>query len=145
MSLLGLGEFHEFGAADQRFLYLVPSAAVFALDDPASALIDTLGVQRLNREDLLAAVSPRFPGNGLDETLAELELVRAVRPVATPAPETPTIIPLTPFPLTTAVLNVTNQCNLSCAYCYEYSEDKIVDTTTGAAPKVSPPAHLSQF
>ncbi|HJN46977.1 MAG: quinohemoprotein amine dehydrogenase maturation protein [Acidobacteria bacterium] len=135
MSLLGLGEFHEFGAADQRFLYLVPSAAVFALDDPASALIDTLGVQRLNREDLLAAVSPRFPGNGLDETLAELELVRAVRPVATPAPETPTIIPLTPFPLTTAVLNVTNQCNLSCAYCYEYSEDKIVDTTTGAQPK----------
>jgi uncharacterized protein len=135
MSLLGLGEFHEFGAAGQRFLYLVPSAAVFALDDPASALIDTLGVQRLNREDLLAALSPRFPGDGLDETLAELELVRAVRPVATAPPETPTIIPLTPFPLTTAVLNVTNQCNLSCAYCYEYSEDKIVDSTTGAQPK----------
>jgi len=26
------------------------------------------------------------------------------------------------------VLNVTNQCNLSCEYCYEYGEDKIVDT-----------------
>ena len=33
------------------------------------------------------------------------------------------------------MLNVTNQCNLSCAYCYEYSEDKIVDTTNGAQPK----------
>ena len=33
------------------------------------------------------------------------------------------------------MLNVTNQCNLSCTYCYEYSEDKIVDTTTGAQPK----------
>ena len=33
------------------------------------------------------------------------------------------------------VLNVTNQCNLSCTYCYEYSEDKIVDTENGRKPK----------
>jgi uncharacterized protein len=33
------------------------------------------------------------------------------------------------------VLNVTNQCNLSCTYCYEYSEDKIVDTENGKQPK----------
>ncbi len=39
------------------------------------------------------------------------------------------------FPLTTLVLNVTNQCNLSCTYCYEYGEDKIVDTENGAQPK----------
>ena len=61
-----------------------------------------------------------------------------MRTVAAPAPPTspaPAIIPLIPFPLTTAVLNVTNQCNLSCTYCYEYSEDKIVDTTSGAQPK----------
>ena len=135
MSLPGLGEFHAFGATGRRFLYLVPSAAVFALDDPASALLDALGRQRLSREDLLAAVSPQFPDTALDETLTELEQVRAVGPVAAPPPSTPTIIPLTPFPLTTAVLNVTNQCNLSCAYCYEYSEDKIVDTTNGAQPK----------
>ena len=73
MSLLGLGEFHAFGAAGRRFLYLVPSAAVFALDDAASALIDTLDGQRLSREDLLASVSSRFPDTALDETLAELE------------------------------------------------------------------------
>ena len=45
------------------------------------------------------------------------------------------MIPLTPFPLTTMVLNVTNQCNLSCTYCYEYGEDKIVDTENGKQPK----------
>ena len=39
------------------------------------------------------------------------------------------------FPLTTMVLNVTNQCNLSCTYCYEYGEDKIVDTENGKKPK----------
>jgi uncharacterized protein len=33
------------------------------------------------------------------------------------------------------VLNVTNQCNLSCTYCYEYGEDKIVDTENGRKPK----------
>ena len=44
-------------------------------------------------------------------------------------------MPPTPFPLTTLVLNVTNQCNLSCGYCYEYSEDKIVDTENGRQPK----------
>ncbi len=43
------------------------------------------------------------------------------------------MIPLAPFPLTTMVLNVTNQCNLSCTYCYEYSEDKIVDTKTASS------------
>ena len=94
MSLLGLGEFHAFGAAGQRFLYLVPSAAVFALDEPASALIDALDDQRLSREDLLAAVAPRFPDTALDETLTELEQVRAVGPVAAPPSPMPTIIPL---------------------------------------------------
>ena len=33
------------------------------------------------------------------------------------------------------VLNVTNQCNLACTYCYEYGEDKIVDTENGKKPK----------
>ncbi len=40
-----------------------------------------------------------------------------------------------PFPLNTMVLNVTNQCNLSCTYCYEYGEDKIVDTAHGKQAK----------
>ena len=34
------------------------------------------------------------------------------------------------------VLNVTNQCNLSCTYCYEYGEDKIVDTENGTQAEV---------
>ena len=33
------------------------------------------------------------------------------------------------------VLNVTNKCNLACTYCYEYGEDKIVDTQYGKQPK----------
>src|SRR5262249_42965760 len=33
--------------------------------------------------------------------------------------------PLPGFPLQTLVLNLTNQCNLSCEYCYEYGADKV--------------------
>lgn len=135
MSLLAQGEFHPFTAAGRRFLYLVPSAAVFALDEPAAALLDGLAGPPRPRGELLAEVGPRFPGADLDRTLAELEQVRAVRACAAPPPPAPAVIPLTPFPLTTAVLNVTNQCNLSCTYCYEYSEDRIVDTASGAQPK----------
>ena len=29
------------------------------------------------------------------------------------------------FPLQTMVMNLTNQCNLSCQYCYEFGEDKV--------------------
>ena len=39
------------------------------------------------------------------------------------------------IPLTTMVMNVTNQCNLACTYCYEYGEDKIVDTENGKKSK----------
>ena len=39
------------------------------------------------------------------------------------------------IPLQTMVLNVTNKCNLACTYCYEYGEDKIVDTQYGKQPK----------
>ena len=138
MTMLRLGEHHAFEAAAQRYLYLVPSAAVFALDAPAGALIDALGDQPVDRAELIARVSPEFPAMDLDALLTELEQIHAVRPAAEPVLEMPAIIPLTPvesFPLTTAVLNVTNQCNLRCGYCYEYSEDKIVDTTNGAQPK----------
>lgn len=37
------------------------------------------------------------------------------------------------IPLSTLVLNVTSKCNLSCGYCYEYGEDRIVEQ--GAKPR----------
>ena len=60
--------------------------------------------------------------------------IRAIGELAAKAPA-PKIIPLKPMPIQTLVVNVTNQCNLSCEYCYEYGEDKIVDTENGSQPK----------
>jgi uncharacterized protein len=134
MPQLALREFHEFEAAGERFLYLVPSAAVFALDDCSSAMLETLRETPVDADTLVRELSLRFDPTDVHDTLAELRRVHAIDEVAARQP-TPKILPLKPVPLQTLVVNVTNQCNLSCEYCYEYGEDKIVETENGTQPK----------
>ena len=47
MNQLGLREFHSFQAGGKDFVYLVPSAAVFALDSMASVILSRLGESRM--------------------------------------------------------------------------------------------------
>ncbi len=144
---IGLREFHSFEAAGRRYLYLVPSAAVFALDECSEAVLQELGGGPRPLADLARSLSARFDAAEVTDTIAELQRVRALGemadkpkglspPVAMPVDKPqPKIVPLRPVPLQTLVVNVTNQCNLACTYCYEYGEDKIVDTTNGQQPK----------
>ena len=60
MNLLGLREFHSFEAAGRRFLYLVPSAAVFALDDCSEAVMKALGAGPRGAADLTRDLAARF-------------------------------------------------------------------------------------
>ena len=145
MIVWGAREHHRFEAAGKPFVYLVPSAAIFELDDAADAVLRTLSERPQTRDELAVLMGSMGsdtgsdtvsdPAGGLDAALAELARVQAIGQVDTKAPPTPKVIPLAPFPLTTMVLNVTNQCNLSCEYCYEYGEDKIVDTEHGKQSK----------
>ena len=128
MKKLGLREFHRFEAAGTTFLYLVPSAAVLALDHPASAVLETLGRGPMTTQQLISELSARFSTVDLKDTISELIGVRAIGDVEASESSSPRTLPPMPFPLTTMVLNLTNQCNLSCTYCYEYGQDKIVDT-----------------
>jgi uncharacterized protein len=132
---IGLREFHSFEAAGRRFLYLVPSAAVFALDDCSTAIVDSLSSGPRAADDIARELSPRFDAIEVSDTIAELQRVRALADTGTPSQPLPKIFPLKPVPLQTLVVNVTNQCNLACTYCYEYGEDKIVDTENGKQPK----------
>ena len=120
---------HRFRALGGSFAYLVPSAAVFGLDETAEAILDTLDGRTLTVQDIHQELAGRFEPAGVEETLRELVRVRAIG-TAEPAPPPPKALPLRSFPLSTLVLNVTNQCNLSCAYCYEYGEDKIPGAAT---------------
>jgi uncharacterized protein len=135
MSPLSLREFHRFEADGKEFVYLVPSAAVFMLDEAASAVLRALGEGPLPEAELVGRLGGRFAAGELDETIGELRRVRAIGENGLAVKAAAKQMPPADFPLTTMVLNVTNQCNLSCTYCYEYGEDKIVDTENGKKPK----------
>jgi uncharacterized protein len=145
MTAFAAREHHRFEAAGRPFVYLVPSAAIFELDAATDAVLRRVASGPRTREDLAGDVPDAAD---LDAALAELARVQAIGPVADRPSSAPKVIPLAPaaaaradaerlvdLPLSTMVLNVTNQCNLSCTYCYEYGEDKIVDTENGRQPK----------
>jgi uncharacterized protein len=129
VTLLRRGEYHAFEADGASYVYLVPSAAVFRLDDASQAVLDALGPRDVEPNELVRDLSGRFPVADVRATVEDLLNVRAVRLVDRP-PEIPAASPPRKrIPLTTLVLNVTSKCNLSCTYCYEYGEDRIVEAS----------------
>ena len=125
MSAYRQGEFHAFVGGGQNYLYLVPSAAIFALEDLSSAVLELLRGRELTREQIIGELLARgYASSSIEETLDELHQAHAIalgEGFVEPRLESPQ----QPFPLQTIVMNVTNQCNLSCSYCYEYGEDRI--------------------
>ncbi len=132
MTHLERGEFHTFDAqgGGGRYLYLVPSAGVFRLDETAQAVLDTVGDRAISPDDVQATLAARFAPDDVGRTIEELLAIRAIRRAAVVPPPTPRAdgngTGRKRIPLTTLVLNVTSKCNLACTYCYEYGEDKIV-------------------
>ena len=122
-----LREYHAFDAAESRFLYLVPSGAIFALDGIGREVTECLGERERTSEELTKLLLARgYERRQIESALMELEQSEVVSR-GDAVRETPTI-PGKTFPLQRIVLNVTNQCNLACGYCYEYSADKISNT-----------------
>jgi len=124
------GEFHTFQGGGTDYLYLVPSAAIFALDARAKAVINLLEKRECSREEIIKELSSAgHPAREVEDTIDELHMANALEfgeRIELP----PFQMPQNPFPLQTVVLNVTNQCNLSCSYCYEYGEDRIASPDT---------------
>jgi len=119
------GDYHPFQAAGLDFIYLVTAGAIFQLDEASSALLAQLGERQMSHAEMIEALTT----TGYDQADAQ-ELIRELRfaqvivseqAVATPAPAGPPA----DFPLQALVLNITNQCNLACTYCYEFGADKI--------------------
>lgn len=122
-----LREFHSFHAAGSGFLYLVPSGAIFTLDKIGSEIVDRIREVNPTRQELAEfLVSRGYEPNEIMAGLIELEQSGVIAH-GDFVSEKPTV-PVKKFPLQRIVLNVTNQCNLACTYCYEYSPDKISKT-----------------
>jgi uncharacterized protein len=129
-----LGEMHQFSSVGRRFAYLVQSAAIFELDDPAAAIIDRLKQGDATHDDLVAELLARGVGDGAvaDESIEELRDTHSILCGNSRIPDG--IQNLTAqVPIQTLVLNLTNQCNLSCQYCYEYGADRVA--TPAGKPK----------
>ena len=121
---LSRSEVHTFRGVDYDFAYLVPSGGIIALDNISTELLARLEKSPGTRESLVEEMAAKgYSAPEIEESLDELFAVRAIQSEASayqpsqPLPEN--------FPLQSIVLNVTNQCNLSCSYCYEFGEDKI--------------------
>jgi len=127
-----LGEFHQFEGGQRKFLYLVPAGAIFELDNAASAVIERLSGGEATHEDLVESLAEEgFTFDDASELVEEMFLSRAIIS-REHVPET-VANPPAGFPLQSLVMNLTNQCNLSCTYCYEFGEDKVA--TPDGKPK----------
>ncbi|MDA1102358.1 MAG: quinohemoprotein amine dehydrogenase maturation protein [Gemmatimonadetes bacterium] len=132
---LALREFHRFDAFGARFLYMVPSAGIFRMDEAGCAVLDALSGAPKDTDALVEELAGQFDVDRILGTIQELTEIRAIGDPSAPKEEVPNDLPPADFPLNTMVLNVTNKCNLACTYCYEYGDDKIVDTQYGKQPK----------
>jgi uncharacterized protein len=122
-----LREFHAFEAEGAGFVYLVPSGAIFALDKIGSDIVERIRTVKPTRSELTGFLLERgYAAADIDASLRELE-ESAVIMHGDFVPQAPKV-PVQKFPLQRIVLNTTNQCNLACTYCYEYSADKISQT-----------------
>ena len=120
-------EHHLFETGGKQFLYLVPSGAVFGLSGLSQEIFNLLQNCPLSREELTAELMHRgYSASDIEATLDEMQDFDVVSS-GLPKKVFPSV-PEETFPLQRIVLNTTNQCNLACGYCYEYSEDKIAST-----------------
>src|SRR5262245_41839843 len=130
-----LREFHSFEAANSRFVYLVPGGAIFSLNKIGGDVIDRIQEVNPTSEELAGFLGHRgYQPSEISAALMELE-ESGVIIHGDFVPQKPSV-PVQRFPLQRIVLNITNQCNLACTYCYEYSPDKI--SKTDGKPKFMP-------
>ncbi|HLX45169.1 MAG TPA: quinohemoprotein amine dehydrogenase maturation protein [Bryobacteraceae bacterium] len=119
-------EAHPFQAGGSEFLYLVPSGAIFRMEGLPKAALDLVREREHTRDELIGAMLQQgFSAEEVETALDELEQAEVLASNRS-KPAVPEM-PMQEFPLQRVVLNVTNQCNLACTYCYEYSEDKITE------------------
>jgi uncharacterized protein len=117
-------EAHAFKAVNEDFLYLVPSGAIFRMEGLTKDIMNLVREREMVRGEIVGDLmrSGHAPAE-IEATIDEMDQAEMI--AAGPSKRPSPAVPLQKFPLQRIVLNVTNQCNLACTYCYEYSPDRI--------------------
>ena len=119
-----MGDVHRFNGNNTQYAYLAASGGIVSLDTLSALILARLERSTASRPSLISSLEAEgFRALDIAEGLDELCQLNAVHDgrlhFASSEP-----LPVE-FPLQSMVLNVTNQCNLSCHYCYEFGEDKV--------------------
>lgn len=147
-----LGEVRQFAIAGREYVMVVATTGIFAVDELGTKIltflrsgerpIATAGEQAtatrpLAFPKLYAAFETQHSREEIRDVLSELARMGAIRlrgvrgdGVAPAAPKPPL-----PFPQKSLVLNVANDCNLGCSYCFAAQGDygaprQMMDETT---------------
>jgi uncharacterized protein len=113
-------------AHGNAYAYVASSASIVRLDAHADAVLAAFTTPA-NGEGDAGARARLFAQGDADAHHAayrEMVAVGLLRPEHARTPPAADLPPM-PFPLASLVLNVTNKCNLSCSYCYEFGEDRL--------------------
>jgi uncharacterized protein len=137
-----LGEIRQFTANERQYLMVVAATAIFAIDDvcvqilrwmrgseneipPAVTGEQIQSSRHIPLPELFGAFEGQYSRHQIKSALAELSRMGAVRVAGLPdmpPPPAPKLPPV-PFPQRTLVLNVANDCNLGCSYCFAAQGD----------------------
>ncbi|MFN3477127.1 MAG: hypothetical protein ACK4Z6_06180, partial [Candidatus Methylomirabilales bacterium] len=128
---LTLQEHRKFKKGDRTYAFLVSTNALVELDPLALAVLEAVEGQGLGEDQIAKALGGRFPPEEVHEAMDELVRMAILLPedkvnfwadsAFPPAPPT--------VPITTLVLNVAQDCNMRCSYCFA------IDGTYGKAAK----------
>lgn len=140
---LQLGEIREFSVGGKNYVFIVPVTAVFEVGSLAAEILRFLrptqagpiaateGIQvpdtrHVALPEVFSAFQPRHARQQIVDALKELRGIGALQFIGfrdeglqAPGPQLPPM----PFPQRTLVLNVANECNLGCSYCFAAQGD----------------------
>jgi uncharacterized protein len=111
-------------ARGQAYAYVASSASIVRLDAHADAVLAAFTDPAPATDPPGAHLLARNAAPELRAAYREMIAVGLLRRSDARTPPAADLPPM-PFPLASLVLNVTNKCNLSCTYCYEFGEDRL--------------------
>ncbi len=115
-------EHRKFTRRDRTYGFLVATNAIVELEPVALAVLDTIegSPEGLGEDQIIEALDGRFPLGEVREAIGELVRMAILLPQEKMDLWADSAFPTAPpdVPITSLVLNVAQDCNMRCSYCF---------------------------